>query len=170
MKSLTFSLDFSGLGSGRIIKRKDRKSDVGRTEADEILQEYDSNDARPNKYAARYAAGRQRRRSAGARCGGGCFRTQARSTRPCGHGQESSANASPAGRILARTIDLPEGVEARLLSEAESSGVPFRQLVRDVLIDHLEEAEDRRVAETRLEDRLAPLTSDQLRKNLGLDN
>ena len=68
------------------------------------------------------------------------------------------------------TIEIPKEIEARLLSEAQSSGIPFGQLVRDVLIDHFEEVEDRQVAESRLEDRQAPITADQLRKNLGLDN
>jgi predicted DNA-binding protein len=68
------------------------------------------------------------------------------------------------------TIDIPEEIEARLLSEAQASGVPFRQLVRDVLIDHFEETEDREVAESRLEDRQSPITANRLRKNLGLDS
>ena len=68
------------------------------------------------------------------------------------------------------TIDLPQEIEARLLFEAQASGVPFPQLVRDVLIDHFEEAEDRLVAESRLEDRQTPITAQQLRKNLGLDD
>ncbi|HEY6393071.1 MAG TPA: hypothetical protein VIX89_17455 [Bryobacteraceae bacterium] len=68
------------------------------------------------------------------------------------------------------TIDIPTEIESRLVSEAEASGVPLRQLIRDVLIDHFEETEDRRVAESRLEDRQAPITARQLRKNLGLGN
>jgi predicted DNA-binding protein len=68
------------------------------------------------------------------------------------------------------SIDIPEDIEARLLAEAEGSGVTFGQLVRDVLIDHFEEAEDRHLAEARLADRQAPITASQLRKNLGLEN
>jgi predicted DNA-binding protein len=68
------------------------------------------------------------------------------------------------------TIDIPKEIEARLLSEAQASGVPFGQLVRDVLIDHFEETEDRLMAESRLDDRQSPITAHQLRKNLGLDN
>jgi predicted DNA-binding protein len=68
------------------------------------------------------------------------------------------------------TIDLPKEIEARLLSAAQASGVPFVQLVQDVLIDHFEETEDRLVAESRLQERQAPITAHQLRKNLGLDN
>ena len=68
------------------------------------------------------------------------------------------------------TIEIPKEIEARLLSESQTSGIPFDQLVRDVLIDQIEEAEDRQVAESRLDDRQAPNNADQLRKNLGLDN
>jgi predicted DNA-binding protein len=73
-------------------------------------------------------------------------------------------------RHMTVTIDIPKEIEASLLSEAEASGVPLRQLVRDVLIDHFEETEDRHVAESRLEDRQTPISAHQLRKNLGLDN
>ena len=69
------------------------------------------------------------------------------------------------------TIDLPKEIEARLLSEAQASGVPFGQIVKEVLIDHFEETGDRLIiAETRLKDRQAPITAHQLRKNLGLDD
>ena len=73
-------------------------------------------------------------------------------------------------RHMTVTIDLPKEVEARLLSEARASGVPFGQIVKEVLIDHFEEIEDLLVAESRLEDRQAPITVHQLRKNLGLDD
>jgi hypothetical protein len=46
----------------------------------------------------------------------------------------------------------------------------FAQLIREVLIDHFEETEDRQVAESRLGDRQAPITAHQLRKKLGLDH
>jgi hypothetical protein len=39
------------------MKRKGQRAEAGRVEKDEILPEYDFSDARPNKYAARYAAG-----------------------------------------------------------------------------------------------------------------
>ena len=68
------------------------------------------------------------------------------------------------------TIDIPAEIEARLLSEAQACGVELPQFVRDVLIEHYEETEDRQVAESRLDDRQAPLTAQQLRKNLGLEN
>ena len=68
------------------------------------------------------------------------------------------------------TIDIPKEIEARLLSEAQASGVPFGQLVKEVLLDHFEETEDRLVAESRLEDRQASITEHQLRTNLRLDD
>ena len=39
------------------MKRKGQKPEACPVEQDEILPEYDFSDARPNKYAARYAAG-----------------------------------------------------------------------------------------------------------------
>jgi predicted DNA-binding protein len=68
------------------------------------------------------------------------------------------------------TIDMPQDIEARLVSEARTGGVPLPQFVRDVLVDHFEESEDRRVAEARLEDRQAPISADQMRRSLGLDD
>jgi predicted DNA-binding protein len=68
------------------------------------------------------------------------------------------------------TIEIPEDIEARLLSEARASGVQLPQFVRDVLIGHFEEMEDRQTAENRLKDRQAPISSSRMRKNLGLDN
>ena len=68
------------------------------------------------------------------------------------------------------TIEIPKSIEARLLSEAQASGVPLPQLVRDVLIEHFEEIEDRQTAENRLRDPQAPISSHQMRRNLGLDN
>jgi predicted DNA-binding protein len=68
------------------------------------------------------------------------------------------------------TIELPKEIEAKLLSEAQACGVPLAQFVHDFLLDHYEEMEDRQIAEARLEDRRAPVSVNQLRKNLGLDN
>jgi hypothetical protein len=39
------------------MKKKGQKAEAVQAEKDEILPEYDFSDARPNKYAARYAAG-----------------------------------------------------------------------------------------------------------------
>ena len=68
------------------------------------------------------------------------------------------------------TIDIPKEIEAQLLSEAEATGVPLSQLVRDFLLDHYQEMEDRQIAEARLENRQPPMGATQMRKNLGLDN
>jgi hypothetical protein len=51
------ALDGRRFGNEEIMKRKDQKADPGRVESDDILPEYNFSDARPNKYAARYAAG-----------------------------------------------------------------------------------------------------------------
>ncbi len=67
------------------------------------------------------------------------------------------------------TLDMPKEIEARLQADAQASGVPLSELVRNFIIDHYEEAEDRRVAESRLDDRQPPISTSQLRKNLGLD-
>lgn len=68
------------------------------------------------------------------------------------------------------TIEIPKEIEAQLLSEAQASGVPIGQFVRDFLLDHYEEMEDQQIAEARLRDRQVPISAKQLRKNLGVDN
>jgi hypothetical protein len=45
------------LESGESMKRTAKKADTTRVEKNEILPEYDFSNARPNKYAERYAAG-----------------------------------------------------------------------------------------------------------------
>ena len=67
-------------------------------------------------------------------------------------------------------VEIPEELQARLLSEAEASGVPVTQLVQDCLRDHYEEAEDLRVAEARLDAPRSPITPAELRNRLGLDD
>ena len=66
------------------------------------------------------------------------------------------------------TLDIPREIEARLQAEAYASGVPLSEFVRDFIIDHYQEEEDRHVAEARLDDPQPPISSTQLRKNLGL--
>ena len=66
------------------------------------------------------------------------------------------------------TIDIPEEIEAQLVSEAQACGVPLSQFVRDFLLDHYEEMEDQQIAEARLRDRQVPISAQQLRKNLGV--
>ena len=68
------------------------------------------------------------------------------------------------------TLDIPKEIEARLKAEAQACGVPLSEFVRDFIIEHYEEAEDRRVAEARLDDPQPPISASTLRKNLGLDS
>jgi len=68
------------------------------------------------------------------------------------------------------TIEIPNEIEDRLKAEAQASGVPLAEFVRDFILDHYQEDEDRRIAEARLDDPRTPLSGAQLRKTLGLDN
>ena len=68
------------------------------------------------------------------------------------------------------TIEIPKEIEAQLLSEAQASGVPISQFVRDFLLDHYEEMEDQQTVEARLRNRQVPSSAEQLRKNLGVDD
>ena len=68
------------------------------------------------------------------------------------------------------TIEIPRDIEARLMLEAQASGVPLSQLVHDLLVGHFEDAEDRQVAEERLSNRQASIAASQMRRNLGLDD
>jgi predicted DNA-binding protein len=67
------------------------------------------------------------------------------------------------------TIEIPKEIEGQLLADAQASGMPLSDYVRGFLLDSYEEdLEDIRVAEARLNDPQPPISSDQLRKNLGL--
>jgi predicted DNA-binding protein len=68
------------------------------------------------------------------------------------------------------TIDIPEEIEAQLVSEAQASGIPLAQFVHDFLLDHYEEREDQQIAETRLRDRQVPISANQVRTNLSVDD
>jgi predicted DNA-binding protein len=68
------------------------------------------------------------------------------------------------------TLDVPKEIEARLLADAQARGVPVSEFMRDFIIEHYEEAEDRFLAESGLDDPQAPISASQLRKNLGLDS
>jgi len=68
------------------------------------------------------------------------------------------------------TIDIPHEIEDRLKAEAQASGVPLAEFVRDFILDHYQDEEDRRIAAARLDDPRPPLSGAQLRKTLGLDN
>ncbi len=68
------------------------------------------------------------------------------------------------------TVNIPREIEARLVADAQASGIPLSDYVRDFIIEHYEEAEDRRIAESRLDDPQPAISADRLRKNLGLDD
>lgn len=68
------------------------------------------------------------------------------------------------------TFDMPKEIEAQFVAEARARGVPLSDFVRDFVVEHYQEdAEDLRTAHQRLADPHPGLTSNQLRKNLGLD-
>ena len=67
------------------------------------------------------------------------------------------------------TLDLPKKIEAQLNADARARGIPLSAFVLDFIIDHYEEAEVRRIAESRLDDAQPPTGARQIRKNLGLD-
>ena len=72
---------------------------------------------------------------------------------------------------MALTVEMPQEIEAQLLAEAQSQGVPLSDYVRDFILEHYQEVlEDSRIAQERLDDPQAALTSSQLRKRLGLDS
>ena len=71
--------------------------------------------------------------------------------------------------LMTVMLDIPKEIEARLNADAQACGIPLSEFVRDFIIDHYEEAEDRRAAETRLDDPQPPISASTLRKNLGLD-
>lgn len=66
-------------------------------------------------------------------------------------------------------VDIPREIEARLLADAQDCGVSLSDLVRNFMIEHYEEEKDLRLAEDRLKNPLPPISSSQLRKNLGLE-
>jgi predicted DNA-binding protein len=68
------------------------------------------------------------------------------------------------------TIEIPKEIEAQLRADAQASGMQLSDYVREFTLDRYEEdLEDIRVAEARLNDPQPIISSDQLRKNLGLD-
>ncbi|MBZ5725096.1 MAG: TraY domain-containing protein [Acidobacteriia bacterium] len=67
------------------------------------------------------------------------------------------------------SIRLSSETERRLSDLAKKTGRTKASYARELIEDHLEDLEDRHVAEARLDKRRAPLSSAQVRKNLGLD-
>ena len=67
------------------------------------------------------------------------------------------------------SIRLSSETERRLSDLAKKTGRTKASYARELIEDHLEDLEDRYVAEARLDKRRTPLSSAQVRKNLGLD-
>ena len=68
------------------------------------------------------------------------------------------------------TLDMPKELEAQLTAAAQARGVPLSDYVLDFIVEHYQEvADDFRTAQERLADPQPGITSNQLRKNLGLD-
>ena len=67
------------------------------------------------------------------------------------------------------SLRLERQLEARLERLAERTGRTKTFYVRQLLEGHLDELEDRYLAEQRLETPVPRLTSDEMRQELGLD-
>jgi predicted DNA-binding protein len=69
------------------------------------------------------------------------------------------------------TLDMPKEIEAQFTAGAQARGVPPSDYVRDFIVEHYQEvADDLRTALERLADPRPAIASNQLRKNLGLDD
>jgi predicted DNA-binding protein len=69
------------------------------------------------------------------------------------------------------TLDIPKEIEAQLLADAQASGVPLSDYVRDFIVEHYQEdMDDGQIADARLDDPQPSISTSQLRKNLGLDS
>jgi RHH-type rel operon transcriptional repressor/antitoxin RelB len=67
------------------------------------------------------------------------------------------------------TIELDPDLERRLSELARRAGRTISDVARALIEESLEDREDRDLAEARLAQRRPPLTSQQVRKDLGLD-
>jgi RHH-type transcriptional regulator, rel operon repressor / antitoxin RelB len=68
------------------------------------------------------------------------------------------------------SIRLDPAIERRLSELAKRTGRTKTYYVRELIEGNIEDLEDRYLAEARLEKRRRPLTSQQVRKELGLDD
>jgi len=68
------------------------------------------------------------------------------------------------------SIRLDPEIERRLAELARLTGRTKSYYVRELIEGNLEDLEDRYLAEARLEKRRPPLTSRQVRRELGLDD
>jgi RHH-type rel operon transcriptional repressor/antitoxin RelB len=67
------------------------------------------------------------------------------------------------------SLRLDPDIERRLDALAKRTGRTKSFYARELIVEHLEDLEDRYIAEARLEKRRTPLTSSQVRKALGID-
>ena len=68
------------------------------------------------------------------------------------------------------TLEMPTEIGAQFSAAAQALGVSLSDYVRDFIVEHYQEAaDDVRAAQERLADAQAGMTSNQLRKRLGLD-
>lgn len=68
------------------------------------------------------------------------------------------------------SIRLSPDIDRRLSELAKRAGRTKSDYARELIESNIEEIEDRDLAERRLEDRKPPLTSRQVRKELGLEH
>ena len=68
------------------------------------------------------------------------------------------------------SIRLDPGIERRLAELARRTGRTKSYYARELIEGNIEDIEDRYLAEARLEKRRSPLTSRQVRRELGLDD
>ena len=68
------------------------------------------------------------------------------------------------------SIRLDPDIERRLSSLAKQTGRTMSFYARELIETHIEDLEDRYLAEARLEKRRPSLTSREVRKQLGLDH
>ena len=68
------------------------------------------------------------------------------------------------------SVQVDPETERRLSELAQKSGRTQSDCVRELILENLEDLEDRYDAETRLRHNQGPLSSAQVRKELGLDD
>jgi hypothetical protein len=68
-------------------------------------------------------------------------------------------------------LDIPKEIEAQVAADAQAQGVSVSDYLRDFLVElYQEDADDVQTAQERLADPQPGITSNQLRRNLGLDD
>jgi predicted DNA-binding protein len=68
------------------------------------------------------------------------------------------------------SVSLPASIEQRLAELAKSRGVSEADLARELIQASLEDIDDIELVTPRLENRQPPLSAEQARKELGLDD